>query len=307
MNQFLSLGLEALCAKKIVHEFIEEQTKFLNQQYPADALGQHFQKSKSTLAFQFTGVLGVKIYELLHSQAPQKKQSTEIIKRNILYATLNDRADNIIDQEKMTPKESQQFLESIMDVMFEGRTKTTTDIERKIVLSQAEYSYQQYHKNQSLPSLKEIYERTVIAIIEESKNTDLEQSIDHAIEVGGCCFLIPAVIAQYSQKSNDKNTIHAIYNLGGYLKLLDDMIDLNEDLKNNTPTYPVLKIKEQGNTPKTRQEIMITLEKKAEKLYQEGLSHLKTQHQKEIYTALKQWIDLKHYVFDRAGNYSKFC
>lgn len=253
-----------------------------------------FKNSKLNSAIRHSafGIIGKASYDL-YTDENNKETREEIGKKSSQLLILTDIVDDVIDERKTEIKEKFKFLDAVFEDLFGYTMHYSDDVfeNASYVLAQNLYDTIIYKDKEK--KLEKQFSDLVAVIKKQFYEKNSQELLDIARKTGrGCSGSVAMITEILTNKQNDK-VFDAINKFGEYGQIIDNVCEVDQDLKEGTNTFLTTKLRENKYNKKEIINLMQGYYQKAEIIYLQGLTGL-DENQRKIYASLKNLLDFKN-------------
>jgi hypothetical protein len=274
----------------------ENSKKILRQVSDDPQITEYISNKKNRLTILGMDLIGSMIYDMcVENREPTQRK---IVGKNTALSTLAiNMVDDIIDNEKSSLDEKFTIIDDFGLTLLGEKCVSSKKIEERATHAIANKVYSDFLSKYDNGE----YYRNAIGLAELVKHqfheNDKQRLLSIEKQVGGKSMDNSTIMTEMVRNQEFPEIRASLIKMGEYSQMIDDIHDLNEDIENATNTYATVTIREEGDTPEVRKGINDFLLSEANICYEKGLEALEEEKNKNIYSALKNFIDFKYKFF----------
>ena len=249
------------------------------------------------------GVLGASFYDIakIEYDAGSSKQRQPVKEASSNFVLLTELVDNVVDGRLFGLQQKSGFLDEMLDILFtDYKPKMPNDdVSLAATYQLARYIRQAVVEGDGEKRLERICRRLVQDSKAQFSALDDESALRILKSIGQGTTATSAVMSEIFDGRAYNSMMIAAENLGEYFEIRDAFADIDEDLKEGTPTYFTRRYKERlqqnkGDEKETKRELKKELLRLIGDSFAQGISTLQKRKSREMYRAMKLLIDIKY-------------
>ncbi len=246
-----------------------------------DSLGKH--RNRRNLGA--LAIIAQRMYGLLPENSRHEQNSKTIQNAYANWLVAASILDDIIDNPKTTQDQKVEYLLlGIEAFIAEEMPKDEEDLDTALSISLRLFQHagsllsKESYNEESVAVLSRHMQRLCSHLIQQDYALEHSEQQVIASEVGGMCFAAPIVFAEALQGEEYKEEIATSFILGAWAQKLDNLRDIESDLRDGEITAEVLKVR-QGES---RSEVFFSSLKNAIQDFKHGLQGVDEHHKQTI-------------------------
>jgi hypothetical protein len=249
------------------------------------------------------GVLGASFYDIAQiEECPLSNNDRPAVKgASSNFVMLTELVDNIIDGRLFDLRQKNDFLDEMLCILFEGfyPPMPHNDTPLSATYQLALYIQHEIVERDRDKRLERICRKLVLDSKEQFWTESHESDLICLKRIGQGTTATSAVMSEIFDGRSYCEMMEAARSLGEYFELRDAYADIEEDLREGTPTYfgriYIEGLQQnKGDKGKTKRELKRELLDLISDSFNDGISHLREKKSRDIYSAMKLLVDVKY-------------
>jgi hypothetical protein len=248
-----------------------------------------------------TGLVGLMFYDMGIGEAAKAKERKAVGEASARMMMLADNTDDIIDKRQTTLGEKFRFLDDVTSTMLGSASHSSEDVQEEASYALARSLHKDFLSKYDCESLEVISEDLSDAAKRQFTESNKEELLRIAKRIGSGCTDSSAVLTDMATGKEHDIARNSARRIGEYSTLLDNLYELNNDLKEGVNTYSTVRVREEGDTYVVRNDIKKEMLAVAGESLRQGFDGLDAKG-KSTYNFLKGMIDFKYKILKRWKN-----